>query len=510
MNLLSTPRRISIALGFSRFLKMILGLVVLYLSVKYFGTTYERDSWVLSIGLFSIILFSIYAPINDTFRTKFIYLREKGGEEYAMKSVNSLMNLFNISYFLIAVLLYFLMNPITGVLAPGFDVSQRGFLSWMILSLIPYFILQQQGNVLIALLNTYDSFFYPEIIALFSSVINILFIVFLSDSIGIFSLVVATTLNGLILVSVLSLMLRRRVKSFRLISKEKLTWSMPFVVFSLPMYLSTFCAQIYILVEKSMCTRFGEGAVSIFDYARQITNLPHIVFSSIVPIVMTPLLSKYFLNGDENAFSDELRRFMRLLLCFTVVIAVIMQTNADQISYLLFSERNSHFVNILGYLGCAIVFLVFVLVSGQALIARDRVIDYAVAVAVGNIISIGLCVGFVRYCRLESLALFYLLGQLISTIILCYKIRVERKWLFMRDVLYIVIFFAISVGAVYMLQTCLSDTILCSENKLYALFDLILCGVVAFFVLLCLLLLFGVEDRAVLFNVFFWKKKHKK
>ncbi len=510
MNLLSTPRRISIALGFFRFLKMFLGLVVLYLSVKYFGTTFQRDSWVLSIGFFGIILVFLYSPINETFRTKYIFLKEKKGEEYAMKSVNSLMNLFSLSFFLIAVATILLRGSVIHVLAPGFDSSQGEFLAWMIVSLIPYFILQQQGNILIALLNTYDSYFYPELISLLASVINILFIVFFSDQLGIYSLVVATTLNGIILVSFLTVMLKRKVKFFRLISSESLALSKPFVAFSVPMYLSTFCTQLYMLVEKSSCTRFGEGAVSIFDYARQITNLPHIVFSSIVPIVMTPLLSKYFISGDEESFSDELRRFIRLLLYFTVIIAVLMQTNGEQISYLLFSECNEQFVSILAYLGISIVLLVFVMICGQAMIARERVTDYAVTVAIGNVVSIVLCLGFVQYCRLENVALFYLVGQSLSVLILCYKIRIKGKWQMLKDVLSIVVFFVVSCGLLMLFQMMLKDTFLCSQDKLYALFDLILCGIVVFFVFLCSLLLFGKEDRNALYNGILGRFKHKR
>lgn len=510
MNLLSTPRRISVALGISRFLKMFLGLVVLYLSVKYFGTTFQRDSWVLSVSLIGIILVFLYSPINETFRTKYIFLKERGDEKFAMKSVNSLMNLFSLSFLLVAVSLFLFKDSIAHILAPGFDSSQCDFLSWMILSLIPYYILQQQGNILIALLNTYDSYFYPELISLLASVINILFIVFLSDLLGIYSLVVATTLNGLILVSFLTIMLKRKVKYFRLISFEPLSLSKPFVAFSIPMYMSTFCTQIYILVEKSTCTRFGEGAVSIFDYARQITNLPHVVFSSIVPIVMTPLLSRYFINGEEDAFSDELRRFIRLLLYFTVIIAVLMQTNGEQISYLLFSENNGQFVSILAYLGISIVLLVFVMICGQAMIARERVIDYAVAVTVGNVVSIVLCIGFVEYCQLENIAIFYLVGQLLSALILSYKMQVKGKWLVLRDVLSMAFFFIVAYGLLMILQMMLKDTVLSSDDKLYALFNLILCGIALFFIFLCLLMLFGREDRKALYNLFLGRFKHKK
>ena len=132
MNFLSTPRRISLALGVSRFLKMLLGLVVLYLSVKYFGTTFHRDSWVLSISFWGIIICFLYTPINDIFRTKFIYLREQEGEVNAMKSVNSLMFFFNLSYIFVALIVFICIGPIVSFLAPGFDDEMKDFLSVMI------------------------------------------------------------------------------------------------------------------------------------------------------------------------------------------------------------------------------------------------------------------------------------------------------------------------------------------------------------------------------------------
>ncbi len=503
MNLLSTPRRISLALGFTRFLKMILGLVVLYLSVKYFGTTFQRDSWVLSIAFWGIVIFSLYSPINETFRTKFIFLRNQEGEESAMKSVNSLMNYFNLSYLVVAIIVFFCIGPITSLLAKGFDDGMRNYLSIMIFSLIPYFMLQQHSSVLIALLNTYESYFYPEIIALLASLINILSIIFLSDLLGIYSLIVATTLNGLILVSVLSCMLRRKVSYFHLFSLEKVKGAKPFVMFSLPMYLSTICAQVYIFVEKSLCTYFGEGAVSVFDYARQITNLPHIVFSSIVPIVMTPLLSMAFINGKEDEFSDELRRFLRLLLCLTGIIVIIMKVNAEQVSCILFSHTHEQFINVLGYLSLAILCLIFTLICGQALIARNKVLNYVVGVIVGNLVSIFLSLFLLDTSyHLETLALYYFIGQFTSGLIVLYSLDVKRKILVFKDLIIIVGSLLITYYGSNAFHYLVKDTILASGDKICMILDIVLCAIIVFLILLCSLLIFSGEERKTAYDLF--------
>lgn len=497
MNFLSTPRRISLALGVSRFLKMLLGLVVLYLSVKYFGTTFHRDSWVLSISFWGIIICFLYTPINDIFRTKFIYLREQEGEENAMKSVNSLMFFFNLSYIFVALIVFICIGPIVSFLAPGFDDGMKDFLSVMIFSLIPFFMLQQHGNILIALLNTYESYFYPEVVFLTSSVVNVLAIIFLSDVVGIYSLVLATTLNGILMVLFLTCMLKKKVRYFHPFSIVGLKAAKPFVMFSLPMYLSTFLAQLYFFVEKSLCTRFGEGAVSVFDYARQIANMPYVVFSSIVPIVMTPLLSTAFINGDEDGFSKEMRRLAHLFLYLTSFFVILMNVCSEQVSYFLFSYNQDSFVKVLGYLCGGILFMTITLICGQALIARNRVIDYVVSVIVGNLLSILLCFIFVNISvHLEYIAVSFLVGQVISSSIALYKLKIKEKHMLFRNILLLFVSFAITYGLLRSFQNLMDGTMLLSvDSKMYVVLDILVCAILVFFILLCMLLAFDAEER---------------
>lgn len=496
MNFLSTPRRISLALGISRFLKMFLGIVVLFLSVKYFGTTFQRDSWVLSIAFWGIIICFIYSPINDIFRTKFIYIKEQEGEESAIKAVNSLMNLFNLSYLVVAIAIFFCVSPLASLLAPGFDDSMRNYLSIMILSLIPYFILQQHSNVLIALLNTYESYFYPEIVFLTSSLINILSIIFLSDSLGIYSLVVSTILNNALMVIILSCMIKKKVSAFRLVSKQSIKLASPFVKLSLPMYLSAICSQVYLFVEKSMCTNFGEGMVSIFDYARQIAGMPYVVFSTIVPIVMTPLLSLAFINGDEDRFSDEMRRLFHLFLYLTSFFGLLMIVNGEQVSYLLFSLKSDSFMNVLAFLCIGILFMTIALICGQALIARNRVVDYVVAVILGNLISISLCFIFVHmFTHIEMVALSFLIGQILSSMIAFYKLKIRRKLLFVKSLITMFVACFIAYGVTHIFQNAITGTVLYSSEKFFLVLDIMICATLVFFILLCVLLAFDAEER---------------
>ena len=358
-------------------------------------------------------------------------------------------------------------------------------------------MLQQHGNILIALLNTYESYFYPEVVFLTSSVVNVLAIVFLSDVVGIYSLVLATTLNGILMVLFLTCMLRKKVRYFHPFSIVGLKAAKPFVMFSLPMYLSTFLAQLYFFVEKSLCTRFGEGAVSVFDYARQIANMPYVVFSSIVPIVMTPLLSTAFINGDEDSFSKEMRRLAHLFLYLTSFFVILMNVCSEQVSYFLFSYNQDSFVKVLGYLCGGILFMTITLICGQALIARNRVIDYVVSVIVGNLLSISLCFIFVNVSvHLEYIAVSFLVGQVISSSIALYKLKIKEKHMLFRNILLLFVSFAITFGLLRSFQNLMDGTMLLSvDSKMYVVLDILVCAILVFFILLCMLLAFDAEER---------------
>lgn len=445
------------ALGVLRFAKMFLGVIVLYLAVKFFGTTYERDSWVLSIALYSIIIQALFSPMNDTFRTRFIHLKEEKGEAVAIQSVNSLLSVFWCLFAVIGVVLFAGKDLIAQWIAPGFSAGEQHFLSVMLLCLLPYFVCQQVANVQIAILNTYESYFYPELISLVASLTNIASIILLSDYFGIYSMVIATLINNAVMVIVLTRLLRRIAPGIRLYGWSGLGKSKTFVVFSLPVYMATFSTQSYQMIEKAICTNYGTGAVSLFDYARQVMNLPWVVFSSIVPIVMTPILSQCFIKGDEEHFSSELRQFTRMLLFVSIIVSVVMVVNPAQISLIFFAEVNPDFVEVMRWMGVTINFTILGLILGQALIAEDRVAKYVVGVVAGNLLSIGLCLFASQYCPLPSVAEFLLAGQLLSSLFLIAFLRVQSKKEFILDLAKMAAVLCASVLGVGLAQHYLFD-----------------------------------------------------
>jgi peptidoglycan biosynthesis protein MviN/MurJ (putative lipid II flippase) len=307
--------------------------------------------------------------------------------------------------------------------------------------LLPYFVFQQMVNITQALLNTYESYFYPDIISLLASIINILFIVLFAQSIGIYALVIATSINYGLLILVLCCLLHRKVPDFSIFPHLGLKKAVPFLTFSLPVYLAMFTVQMYAMVERATCSKFGEGAVSLYDYAHQIMNLPNVVFSSIVPIVLTPLLSKYHIDGMGQAFSSEYRKFMRMLLVFTIIVGEVMIVNRCDISILFFNKNNVDFENLEIALGITIFFVIVNLICGQALIAQSRIKQYVTGIVLGNVLSILACLSLNSLFPLYAIAICYIIGQIVSMVILLHFLQIEEKGKSLSDIGFLLLIF---------------------------------------------------------------------
>lgn len=489
------------ALGVLRFVKMFLGLIVLFLAVKYFGTTYERDSWVLSIAFYGVVLLAVFSPINDIFRTRFIQLKSKQGEEETVKSVNSLLSAYWCLFAAIALILFFAKEMIVQWIAPGFSAEEQHFLLVMLMWLFPYFICQQLTNTQIAILNTYESYFYPELISLTASVINIIAIVALSDTLGIYSMVLATTINNFIMVLALTLLLKRKVPALSLWSFSGLGRSKYFIIFSLPVYVATFSNQIYQMLEKSVCTNYGAGAVSLFDYARQVMNLPWVVFSSVVPIVLTPILSKCFIDKEEGRFCEELRRFTRMLLFFSLIVSVVMIVNPSQISILFFNEVNSDFRLIMQAMGVTINFTILTLICSQALIAEDRVLKYVVGIVCGNVIAISLCYWCSSRYSLPTIAGALLLGQLFTAILLVTFLDLCDKWGFLIDLLKMGAIFVVDLFLVGVVHHLFLEDFFVSKDLFWQIGDIAICVTMTLALIMAALFLFNMEEKGIVANV---------
>lgn len=309
----------------------------LVLSAKYFGVSVDRDMWLIALNCMVVLELAIWGPINETFRAKFVLLREEIGEDRVMDKTRSLLFVIGAISLVVVGLVLLFPTQIARILAPAYHGGQLQALAMMVVIIAPSFIINQFCHIGISILNAYESFYIPELAAVITSLINIVLLVALAPSIGIYSLMVSYYTGMVLLVLLLWWTIRRRgIPLFKRFGHVALTDFYPFFLYALPFFIPYFFVQANLVLEKSLATLISDGAVSIIDYARKFVDIPVNVLTSVMMTMLVPVLSARYAKKDDDGFLSEFRKIYQVgLLIISLLLAFFCSSSLEFMSILL-------------------------------------------------------------------------------------------------------------------------------------------------------------------------------
>jgi len=376
---------VSIGLAAAKFFKAGLSIFSLVLSAKYFGASLDRDAWVIAGAAIAIASQLAFGPLNEIFRTRYVHLRESISEEDAIKATSSLLGAVCVISVLMIAICLSAPDQVSEVIAGGFTFQQRQSVAAMVRYLMPTLLLNELSLMWIGILNTYGSYYIPDLLSIVSVVVNILCIIVLAPLIGILSLVVSAYLSVLFLIVTLVLAIKRKQKAVLMPAIPRWKLIRPFVLYSIPFYLSYLAGNVHLFVERLLCTYLGVGTASYLDYARKFIDVPMSTIAGVVTAVLTPTLAQYFARRQQIEFAEETVRYLRMLVIIIIpVFCIFTFCSKELVEVILFhgqfkQENILPTSRILFWFGFGFMIYVFYAVSANALISSNRVIHLAVS-----------------------------------------------------------------------------------------------------------------------------------
>jgi len=292
--------------------------------------------WILALSSVTFIQGTLWGPVNETFRAKYIFIKEEEGESRAIERARSLFIFTNVVTLLGFICFMFLHLQSANLIAPGNSDAEISQLDFMLQILAPSLFLTQATLLLSSILNAYNIFYTPEIAGFISSILNIASFILLVPFMGIYSLAVSYYLGLIVLLVMLIQQIRKqKIPLFSSLS-FRLKDSMPYLIFALPFFIPYFFSQLNSISEKSLATNLGTGSISIIDYSRKFIDIPMSVIYSVLSTIMIPVLSQKFAQNEMTEFKKELRETFQLGLIFLgsfISILILGATDMINIIY---------------------------------------------------------------------------------------------------------------------------------------------------------------------------------
>lgn len=317
---------------------MFISILNLSLSAKFFGVSLERDAWILSLGFIIVIDQALWGGINETFRTKFIFVREKEGESKALKQTFSLLFYTSLATIVLSIIVTAFPDLFTKMLAPTYKKEQLQVLTNMLHVLAPSLMFTQITLLGTSILNAYNSFYIPEIMGFFSTFLNLALIYFLAPKIGIYSLAYSYYIGIFVLLILLVFEFRKRKILLFKYRSFNIRHVYVFLIFALPYYAPYFFGQINSLIEKTIASSIGQGTVSMVDYSRKFIDIPLSVLGSVLMTILLPVLSLSYAKGKAKDYIREFNEMLQLGLLIMFSFMAFMLVGAKDVVSILYSK----------------------------------------------------------------------------------------------------------------------------------------------------------------------------
>ncbi|MFA6151646.1 MAG: lipid II flippase MurJ [Chitinophagaceae bacterium] len=388
-------RKTAISLFIFRFFRLLVSVAILSVSARFFGVGLERESWILCLNFVVVLQLALWGPLNETFRAKFIFIKSSEGEDVALQKAASLL-WFSIIIMTTVVLVFELIAmPISKLIAPSFSGNDLIALCSLLRYLLWTAIITQCVQLLSSLLNTYNSFYLPEISGFIAAIFNLLIVVLLSGKIGIYSFLVANYVSSFILL--IALLYQIRKLNIPLFSQRlSIRWKTvsPFILYALPFFLPYIIGQCNSLIEKSVANYIGRSSVSIIDYAKKISDIVQTVLTSVLATIMVPILSAKFVEGKMNLVAEESKKYIQLILLILSFIIPMMVLCSNALTDILYnkgtikSEELSQISILIKLYGISLLGIFAYLIFGLILLSINKNKQYAFFGMVAQIIMI--------------------------------------------------------------------------------------------------------------------------
>lgn len=416
-----------------RIVKLLVGILNLSLTAKYFGVSLEKDVWLLALSVVLFLDMAIWGPINETFRSKFIFLRGEEGENEALQKTKSLLIFSLIISICLVCLIFIYPQFLAKIIAPTYSGLQYGKLIKMILIAAPILLITQLSAIATSILNAYESFFVPEITGFATSIINLFLLIFLAPYIGINSLVLSYYIGALLLLILLILQIKKLKISIFSYSNIKFNDFKIFFIFALPFFLPYSFGQISAVLEKTLVSTLGIGYVSALDYSRKFTDIFTNVLTSVLVTMLVPVLSSKFIEKKTREFIASFMEILQLgLLLLSFVIPVF--TSCSLSFVFIFFNKGKIPSNMLFqiseltiYYSWSILAVFIYVIFGMALLSSNRSKKYALLGVCAQVISIVINLIFISTVGIYIFPISLFISHFISGLIMGHHFPYKSK-----------------------------------------------------------------------------------
>ncbi|MFQ5427449.1 MAG: murein biosynthesis integral membrane protein MurJ [Thermodesulfobacteriota bacterium] len=300
----------------ARLLVSVLGFAQLIVLAKIFGLGTEIDALLIAQTLPLLFVIMGETVLSWSFLPIFVEQMEKRGEEDAWNFANKFFTILTLLLFCLTVLVFVFAAQITYLLAPGMSPEGRVLATLMLRIMSPVILLSASASLPATIFNSYQNFTVPALVSLVFGSSVLVFILALSDGLGIISAAIGVLAGLLLQCIILHAILYRNNRrfSFSIDLKDKSVRKTAKLMG--PRFMGLSLNRFDVMVDRLFASTIGMGYISALAYADKLVML----FCGLLPLAlgksMMPIMSRLSATGNFAEIKRLFNKSMGMLAFF--------------------------------------------------------------------------------------------------------------------------------------------------------------------------------------------------
>ncbi|HYM84944.1 MAG TPA: murein biosynthesis integral membrane protein MurJ [Candidatus Dormibacteraeota bacterium] len=405
-----------------------LGYVRLTVTGAIFGASPQLDAFYAAFRIPDLIFQLVAAgALGSALVPVVAGLLAHGQERHAWRVVSTVANLMLIGLLVLAAVFWLAAPVVVPIITPGFDRAGYDLTIDLTRIMLAGPILLALGAVASSLLNAADRFVAASMAPIVYNVAIIAFAVALGPTLGVTALAIGVVVGSLAnLVIQLPAIQRGTTYRYRPTVDVRDPTSRRVFALMAPRALGLGAVQVTFIVNTSLASGLGTGAIVAYNFAFTLLQLPLGLVAQPLGVVLLPAMSRAVALGDRREFGAIVDRSLRLLAYAMMLVTAVGIALHEQVVTLAFGY--GRFGSDLSALALTsetlLIFLVglpahsLIAIQARAFYARQDTRTPVLAAVLAVVINVVVSVLTVGSLGLRGLALGIALGAWAEAVVL--------------------------------------------------------------------------------------------
>lgn len=314
----------------------IVGFVESAMLAGYFGTSVEVDMFYLANTIVNNFVFTIFSGLAVVGLTMYNTAR-KDDIENGNKFISALLcSMLPFSFIVIGVI--WIISPYVSLLmASNYTAKEVELLTLYIRELSIVAIFYVMTTIFTCVLNAHKKFIPGALMGCVHNLTLIVFIIFLSNQIGMNAVVLGFGVAYLIQTVVLYVCARRIFKFRRFSYSRDINIKKVFLLI-LPLLLGEAVGEINAMVDQYLATKQGVGYVSGLSYSGTLNDVVTALFMQTTTTVLLSFFSAFVVEKRYGEMINELKKIIKNISLLVVPISIVTIFCADHLVSFVFER----------------------------------------------------------------------------------------------------------------------------------------------------------------------------